>query len=233
MDQFWDELFTINWSKLVDHLIQGVFAGEEIVHVMHALSSYSLATGFAFVGITPSMFYSFLQSYYNDPDGDWETLCDDCPENPFVVLNFADAPYGFVQAPGSLGAWESGEGFTVYGNPDTSTEGVRITRVFDDLYNVIKAQVSISFRWGSSSTVIRPHSMMFTDGGFEQTEQISYIYGDKGLSYERSLEFEIDHLSNYMDIMGKAGATGSGSYVKIRRLTLWFEGALPEEFEGI
>lgn len=228
--QFFSDLFTLNWEDVAELILQGVWSGSELVHVLHALAAYSLSAGFAFVGITPQLLLGLMKAFSNESDPDWQYICDPCETENHVVLNFIDAPYGFGIADGFQGAWESGEGWTLYGHPVTSSIGLGITRTLQQDSAISKILCFYTFKWGAESTVTRDHWLRATDF-FTETAKQAWISGSKGKTYERSLEIFPTVETRQITATGKAGSTGGGSFVKIRRIELWFTGDIPIEFQ--
>jgi len=230
--QFWEELIDITWLDLIEYLLEGTFSGTEMVHAIHTVLAFSLAAGGAFLGISANLFTALMKSFYNDPDPDWNVLCEPCQTGADVLFLFADSDYGFTILPDRLGGWESGEGFTLYGTPETSTTGCGIRKVFAGLYDVTKVKVEFELRWGSQSTVTRPHAVIVRNGE-ESESKVVPLQGDKGRVYTKTIEIIPEFQSDSVECWARAGGSGTGSYVKIRKLHLWFAGDLPAEFEGI
>jgi len=229
---FWKDITEITWLDLIEYLLEGIFSGTELVHFIHTILAFSLAAGAEFLGISGDLLTAMVKSFYNDPDSDWETLCDACEVGSSVLFFFPESHYGFTILPDFKGSWESGEGFTVYGSPDTSTYGVGIRKIFNELYNITKIKFTAEFRWGDESNVTRYHSVS-AFANEEEKKEVAAINGGFGRVYHRTLEVFPDLQTNAVEATGKAGSQGGGSYVKIRSIEVWFAGDLPTEFEGI
>jgi hypothetical protein len=227
--QFLEDLYTIDWLDFVELILQGTWSGTECVHLTHALFCWILSAGFAFVGIDPPLFTHLAKAYFNDPNPDWTVLCDACPDINVLELYFPESHYSFTQTSESYGNWEAGEGHTVYGHPETSTWGVEVDRVFLDHYQIVRVVADISLKWGASSTVTRPH-WLYAGGDFGYTEKYTNVSGNYGGTYERQITILPENATKVIRIGARAGSTGGGSYCKIRRLTLYFDGPIPDEF---
>ncbi|KKM74444.1 hypothetical protein LCGC14_1400210, partial [marine sediment metagenome] len=146
MERFTDELFTIDWQDLVDMLLNGTFSGAEMVHAMHAVAAYTLACGVTFGGVQPNFFTAIIKSFTNDPDSDWELLCDECDVDKYIHIQFAESPYLFTMTPYSAGAWEAGVGFKVEGYPEPDDPGIGIETLFSPAVNLTKATVHMEVK---------------------------------------------------------------------------------------
>jgi len=82
---------TENLSDGIEWLITGVWEGEQVVHAAHALMCDILAYGSEFFGVDMSWLSRSITAAMNDPDSDWTTLCEDCPDEAFIAV-ISEAP---------------------------------------------------------------------------------------------------------------------------------------------
>lgn len=143
--------------------ITGNFLGDSIVHATHALLCQILAYGSKFFSIDMSYFAKMLTAFMNDPDPDWEILCDDCGTG-CTLLDFATSDYSFVNWDISGAAGNQYVG--VYSSPvwgasnvtwnTTSTvRGVAVERAINSA-NITLVQGSVNWERG---TVTSPFTL--------------------------------------------------------------------------
>lgn len=76
-----------NLQAAVEWFITGVWTGDDIVHASHAIICTMLAYGSKFFNVDMAWLSRVVTSSMNDPDADWETLCEDCnPEYPELQI---------------------------------------------------------------------------------------------------------------------------------------------------
>lgn len=102
----------------LESLAEGLIAGSSTVYAMHAILCTALQYGSDFMGINTGQLQKLCQSFLNDPDSDWTTLCDDCPQcassGDFNFTTEQCFEIGNVDGgvnPTSNGVWVDGTGF--------------------------------------------------------------------------------------------------------------------------
>ena len=82
MDKFVTTLLPpFDFEDLIEWLTQGLFSGVEVVYGWHVLVTGMLWIGTSVLDIDSNRFTAMINALYNDPDSDWETLCDTCNFN--------------------------------------------------------------------------------------------------------------------------------------------------------
>lgn len=77
-----------NIQQSIEWFITGVWTGSQVVHAAHALICNFLAYGSQFFDLDMAWLSRVITSSMNDPDSDWQTLCEDCSEYPQLVIGW-------------------------------------------------------------------------------------------------------------------------------------------------
>lgn len=94
--------------------VTGQYTGVTLVAAWHVMVIYLMTTGVKILGLNEDRLVKMISALYNDPDGDWATLCDPCVNQWTSVLDFTTSDYGFVFSKDDLnndiGVWTNGVG---------------------------------------------------------------------------------------------------------------------------
>lgn len=123
-----ESLITIDLEDLLESLTQGVFSGVELVYGWHAFVSGMMLFGTSILNIDAIKMAKIVGALWNDPDSDWEIICD-CPDSWSFDSDFHEdeniwnvTNLGF----GDLAEWVEDEGY-IY--TDASTGGGSYSRI--------------------------------------------------------------------------------------------------------
>jgi len=89
------DLTDVTLEEFMAYWLNGTFVGNASVYASFAFVFGLLSYGASFAGIDYLRIVRALSSFYNDTDGDWEYLCDDCDTTWCVELDFSN-PDGTV-----------------------------------------------------------------------------------------------------------------------------------------
>lgn len=98
-------LSNVSFVDAIGWFLTGTFAGEAVVWAAHALFAQVLAYGAQWMNIDAAYMTKIITSAMNNPDSDWQTLCDDCTDLCYVwdftiddrgwtVWTTGDRPFG-------------------------------------------------------------------------------------------------------------------------------------------
>lgn len=100
-------------EELVLNIVANGWFGDQSVYIIHFFIIQLVVIGGEITGIDANRIIKTVSSYYNDPNPDWDTICDDCPETWCEVLDMTESQHGFVfdTISGSqAGTWQNGVG---------------------------------------------------------------------------------------------------------------------------
>ena len=144
MDMFWahfqQDVRAMSFYDAMEFLANGTWGGTEWANVMFAFLTYCLNAGSEWMGLNPEFYNQMMKSFWNDPNGDWAVLCDDCVCGdwqqrfsfglddydfvPWDISNVEGKQYVGEHLPGLY--WSETE--VTYGNGNVSNQGAIITR---------------------------------------------------------------------------------------------------------
>lgn len=79
----------VTFAEAVDWFVFGTFNGDLVVHAAHAILCQILAYGGDFFSLSMSWFTKAATSFLNDPDSDWQTLCE-CSDGEAYEVDFTE-----------------------------------------------------------------------------------------------------------------------------------------------
>lgn len=105
-------LDTTDWLSTVTGFLDNVWTGDDIVFITHYLILDAITRAGSILGFNINNIAPIIQSMFNDPDGDWATLCESCSEweYTFDFLTSSHVSDGFSQVSWGDG-WVSGKGW--------------------------------------------------------------------------------------------------------------------------
>jgi len=109
----------IAFNETMEILTNGLSWGATTVYFAHALLCDALQYASSFSGLSVPQLQKVVQSYFNDADSDWSTICDDCvndcpPSGDFNFVTGQCFEIGNVDGgihPTANGQWIDGTGF--------------------------------------------------------------------------------------------------------------------------
>jgi hypothetical protein len=104
-----DKITTGDIFNMMAAIAVGGYVGDEYVHICHYMLAGILSRGGDWLGISLVQIQQLSQAFFNDPDPDWETQCDECPQGWRATFDFTDSACGF--SPGSWGTYIADTGF--------------------------------------------------------------------------------------------------------------------------
>src|ERR1044071_379201 len=118
------------FSAIMQFLLTGDIPGDYTVYAMHLFVIAAMRAGQELFGINFAQLGVRIVAAGDDPDNDWETLCDDCPPPPDPCAdgdNFTTGTHGWTSATGSstYTSYHSGEGWG-RGTTTPNRIGIRI-----------------------------------------------------------------------------------------------------------
>ena len=95
-DYFYDQLGltldTSNPTQFLEDLIINNLVGNAAFYGMYTLVFQIFAFGGIFASLLPAQLVRMVQAMFNDPNPDWATECDDCPDTWSFDSSLADSP---------------------------------------------------------------------------------------------------------------------------------------------
>lgn len=140
---FYDKLETAitktDFLQIVNDIIANNWLGEQSIYLLHFMILQTIIFGGEILGIDVNRIARQVATFFNDPDSDWEVLCDDCPDYWTSVIDFSNAQYfsHFLQSV----AWTPRE-WGVYDGGDGQWEATNATSTFN---NVKGISIGITF----------------------------------------------------------------------------------------
>lgn len=89
--------------SFLQDFISGTFVGNAVFYGMNIFFFQIFAFGGKFLEYLFSDYMRVIQSMYNDPNSDWDTICDDCPTNWVWNSDFANSANIWVPQNGGFG----------------------------------------------------------------------------------------------------------------------------------
>lgn len=184
----YDDVLTFITDLLVNN-----YLGSFTVDAMYLLFFQTLIFGGEMLGQNTDKLARALQAMVNDPDPDWETVCDECPEyflydwldgngNPesgnweIVVGTYEASPERIIQevttSPSTLvylriyvpaGMTTTIQSFEAGYAKNTNAMRDTVVRIYDDL-NVIVSQQVVSASGTTSGLMVLPDNVEMTEG---------------------------------------------------------------------
>jgi len=134
----------IGINVALETLSEGLIGGGSTVYALHGMLCATLQYGSNFLGLDVGGLQRIVQSYLNDPNEDWLTLCDDCP------VCVGEIPVNFVETSdcweSPSGEWLDTQGFVSQFNGD-GTSTVSIYRNFEPFLH----SSAFTIKWGNFS----------------------------------------------------------------------------------
>lgn len=129
-------------EELVLNIVANGWFGDQAVYIIHFFIVQLVVIGGEITGIDANRIIKTVSSYYNDPNPDWSTICDDCPEQWTSTLDLTSSDYGFTFIDGE---WIDTVGFVPTANTGNDNR-LYATLAFDE--------VNITFvSWQASITI--------------------------------------------------------------------------------
>jgi hypothetical protein len=132
-----------NLSSMLTFAVSGTWIGDQFCHLSLAACTYVLALGGDWTGVTLEDINRIWQSYLNDSNPDWGTLCE-CQELWRATFDWSVSPCGFIP---TYGVYSAGVGFVATYHTDTTPDTVRTLPVLDmgvETYTAVKNTVSVA-----------------------------------------------------------------------------------------
>lgn len=91
-DYFYDKIVIAvtktDFLQIVNDVIANNWLGEQSIYLMHFMILQAIIYGGEILGIDVNRISRQVATFFNDPDPDWSTLCDECPDITEVCQNF-------------------------------------------------------------------------------------------------------------------------------------------------
>lgn len=133
-DYFYDKLgesISLSlWNGFLDDIVSHAYSGVFTIWSLHLLITQTIIFGGELVGFDVNRLGRTIQSLYNDPDSDWETVCDVCPDPIYYLELDATTSQGGVHL--QTAVWNSGTGFQEV--DATGVSRCYIVYITDDLW---------------------------------------------------------------------------------------------------
>ena len=127
-------------SEMASYFFTSTFGGSLISHASHYLLFAVLAFGARFINFDATYVARAIRSFANDPNSDWQTLCDPCTSSYCYTFDFASSASNSFTIVDGLGEFSS-SGVTGTAGDDVVSVGAKILRAFGDRFNVTSVTV--------------------------------------------------------------------------------------------
>lgn len=101
-------------ADFLDYFVNGIFAGEQIVHAFHAFISGIMLFGQKILDVDSEKMSLVVSAMFNDPDSDWSILCT-CGWTS--TIDFTVSQSGFIfqtdDNANPIGQWQNGTGLII------------------------------------------------------------------------------------------------------------------------
>ena len=165
-------------SFLID-FVTGTFVGNAVYYACNVLFFQIFAFGGSFVGYFYEDYLRVINSMFNDPNGDWETDCDECGDTWEHVFDFTVDDGGFIArdiwGTGDCAIWTNGVGWSYANRSNGAAEYSRIVAIKQDIVDT--EITSMSMTYTISTPIFNPGSL-----GNNICRQIAYFYGSSNIS---------------------------------------------------
>jgi hypothetical protein len=74
-DRVGEDLSNLNLSDMLTYVLSGGWSGDEFCDAAIFVFAFVMQIGGAWTGISFAKIQQIVQSFFNDPDSDWQTLC--------------------------------------------------------------------------------------------------------------------------------------------------------------
>jgi len=103
----------VAFNVALETLTEGIAGGASTVYFAHALLCSALQYASGFMGLNVPQLQRVVQSYLNDPDSDWITLCEDCADGYQMIYEWESVGDYDYNAVDNRASFASGYGWTV------------------------------------------------------------------------------------------------------------------------
>lgn len=223
--------FTDTLEVIFEILVTGTFSSEQYVAMFFHLVSEIIYKGGSWIGVDLETIKRFVQSFLNDPDSDWETLCDECPQGWHAHWDVAASSGGWTLQPGFVvGQWIDGAGWRTSNAHledyyQTRCQ-IRQTIATPVTFHLTRLQVNIASvsyhtdmavgEWSvATSPLYAAPVAVKPDGAGEHSHNYDHEYVDAAVFY---VDFRSNHGFSY------------GGQMTIDTIDVWGTGTPPQEF---
>jgi hypothetical protein len=162
-DYFYDKLgesISIDaWDGFLDDIIAISYSGEPAIWALHLLITQTMIFGGDLIGFDTSRLIATVQSLFNDPDSDWDTVCTDCPFNTYA-WDFTVHSGSFTAFAGRAN-WVDGSGYEA----DGVNYLIQLDTVAFDLTGIKWVELEISTLLGADPAMFQFRGAEYGGGG--------------------------------------------------------------------
>lgn len=219
-------LSSITLNQFLEFLASGSWSGTQFCDIGLAVITYALAIGANWANWSLSDMIEYLQSFANDPDSDWETICDDCQTPWKATFDFTQGVEGMVV--GVAGTYEAGVGWhgSYYAPGDYHQKRIHVyLDLGEDVALVDQWACTISHYIGGTFDDLPPtgwamaiNAEFFDD--YVEIQQMAEGEFTKLVDYTKN-EIRIDGRSSNADFNQNLGE------ITISKLIIWGHGSVP------
>lgn len=233
-DFFWNQLGqsvpTTDLLAFIQWFINNPLTSVSLVHAWHLFLAGILRFAGSVLGIDSARLVRMVSALYNNPDSDWNGLCD-CTWSHTWDFSVNSGNFDIWQYEGfNLGVYvtDTHWSYTSVGSTPNFSRGVGLTRTFGST-TIDKLQFTYDYTRGSYSHNNTAIFIGFYLAGVLQASQsatFSQMSNGTGLTYTLDYTAEIDKVGFFTRSSLQTTAVYSGSCA-IKSVTIWGTGANP------
>lgn len=225
-----------NLADFLDYFVNGVFAGEQIVHAFHAFMSGIMLFGSKILNVDANRLTLIVSTMFNDPDADWAILCD-CGWTSILDLTSSDYGFSFILDDNlnPVGQWTNGIGLQA--TPVLITENRRqLTGSFNfDTSNITSYRLQGTFTRGTvpgfANGYVATYSQMELANVSDPVTRQQSIYSDYSVGIQATLDYTKNFDSNFDEftIFGRSAIGATNGEFTVHTITITGTGTKPPQ----
>lgn len=223
-----------DWLDWAQYILTGSWAGDEFCHLSLAMLALVLGLGGDWTGVRLETIQRIWQSFLNDPNEDWDGLCD-CQDIWYADFDFTEDDCNFVIPtyggnPTAVYITDEGYDATNWVEPSESDQNTRMLiqlPITDDAF-ILKVKLTISeYTKGGGSSGATPWAA--TCNGEYSSHVLATWSTIKADTFIVQPKKNYVTLGNTVDVRC-SNEEYSGS-TTVSRLQLWGKGTAPDEIQ--
>ena len=213
----------LNAAEFVLFIVSGSWSGSAFADVMFSLITFVVYKGASWAGLDLETIQRLLASYWNDPNEDWVTLCDECPTVWHAVFDLTASQCGLTV---EIGHYTAGIGLVAdpwYGDPDTRRALATLDIATPADIHIARAHVAdyIAGSWDASTSL---WALAMLSEYSEPLATRAQLTGNA--DFEKTYDDTYASLGNLIDVRSARGATNGQAVVS--QFELFGTGTAPQ-----
>lgn len=199
---------------ILSYFVSGVWTGAEFCHLSMAVICSVLHFSGEWLGFNLGDIQNLWNSWLNDPDEDWSTLCDTCAPAPWTV-RYDFERYDSKGWTVDVGWWTSGDYLWSGPEPQPGGHYLQVSRYFEAFDGLKQFQFPNVLIGYSGQSNVNLHVVITHDGG---TVEYGFPYTGAG-SANVYFDPPLNHVT-YIQAVAREDYVGDGGFARISGVVL-------------